>query len=58
MEEHRKHVCIVLRWLRDVGLTLKPSKYEYHMKKIEYLAYIISPTGLQIDPKKIKMVKE
>jgi hypothetical protein len=58
MEEYRKHVCIVLRWLRDVGLTLKPSKYEYHMKKIEYLAYIISPTGLQIDPKKIKIVKE
>jgi hypothetical protein len=58
MEEYRKHVCIVLRWLRDVGLTLKLFKCEFYMKKIEYLGYIISPTGLQIDPKKIKTVKE
>jgi hypothetical protein len=58
MEEHRKHVCMVLRWLRDIGLTLKLSKCEFHMKKMEYLGYIISPTGLQMDPEKIKMVKE
>jgi hypothetical protein len=58
MEEHRRHVCMVLRWLRDVGLTLKLSKYEFHMKKTEYLGYIISPTGLQIDPEKIKTGKE
>jgi hypothetical protein len=58
MEEHRKHVHMVLRQLRDIGLTLKPSNREFHMKKIEYLGYIISPTGLQIDPEKIKMVKE
>jgi hypothetical protein len=58
MEEQRKHICMVLRWLRDIGLTLKPSKYEFHMKKMEYLGYIISPIGLQMDPEKIKMVKE
>jgi hypothetical protein len=58
MEEHRKHVRMVLRWLRDVGLTLKPSKCEFHTKKMEYLGYIISPTGLQMDPEKIKTVKE
>jgi hypothetical protein len=58
MEEHRKHVYIVLRQLRDIGLTLKPSKYEFHMERMEYLGYIISPTGLQIDPNKIKIVKE
>jgi hypothetical protein len=58
MEEHRKHVCIVLRWLRDVGLILKPSKCEFHMERMEYLGYIIAPTGLQMDPKKIKTVKE
>jgi hypothetical protein len=28
------------------------------MKKIEYLGYITSPTGLQMDPEKIKTVKE
>jgi hypothetical protein len=58
MEEYRKHVRIVLRWLRDVGLTLKLSKCEFHTKKIEYLGYIISPIGLQMDPEKIKTVKE
>jgi DNA topoisomerase VI subunit A len=58
MEEYRKHVCMVPRWLRDVGLTLKLSKCEFHMERMEYLGYIISPIGLQIDPKKIKTVKE
>jgi hypothetical protein len=58
MEEYRKHVRMVLRWLRDMGLTLKPSKYEFHMERTEYLGYIISPMGLQMDPEKIKMVKE
>jgi hypothetical protein len=58
MEEHRKHVRMVLKRLRDVGLTLKPSKCEFHTKNTEYLGYIISPTGLQMDPEKIKTVKE
>jgi hypothetical protein len=58
MEEHRKYVRMALIWLRDIGLTLKPSKCEFHMKTMEYLGYIISPIGLQMDPKKIKIVKE
>jgi hypothetical protein len=58
IEEYRKHICMVLRWLSNIGLTLKLSKYEFYTKKTEYLGYIISPTGIKMDPEKIKMVKE
>jgi hypothetical protein len=58
LEEHWRHVCQVLQQLKEVGLTLKPSKCEFHTDRMEYLGYIISPMGIQIDPDKIKTVKD
>jgi hypothetical protein len=58
LEEHQRHVREVLQQLKEVGLTLKPSKYEFHTDRMEYLSYIISPMGIQMDPEKIKTVKD
>jgi hypothetical protein len=58
LEEHQWHVRQVLQRLKEVGLTLKPSKCEFHTDKTEYLGYIISPMGIQMDPEKIKTVKD
>jgi hypothetical protein len=58
LEEHQWHVRQVLQRLKEVGLTLKPSKCEFHTDKMEYLGYIISPIGKQMDPQKIKTVKD
>jgi hypothetical protein len=58
LEEHRWHICQVLQQLKEVGLTLKPSKCEFYTDRMEYLGYIISPMGIQMDPDKIRTVKD
>jgi hypothetical protein len=47
---------MILRWVEEVGLTLKASKYEFYTNKTEYLGYIISPTGIEMDPGKVQAV--
>jgi hypothetical protein len=44
--------------MKEVGLTLKASKCEFHMYKTEYLGYIITPTSISMNPEKVKAVKE
>jgi hypothetical protein len=44
--------------MKEVGLTLKASKCEFHKYKTEYLGYIIAPTGISMDPEKVKAVEE
>jgi hypothetical protein len=44
--------------MKEVGLTLKATKYEFHMQKTEYLVYIIAPGGISIDPEKVRAVEE
>jgi hypothetical protein len=39
-------------------LRLKASKYEFHTDRTEYLGYIISPSGIQIDLEKVRAVVE
>jgi hypothetical protein len=41
-----------------VKLRLKASKCEFHTTETEYLGYIISPTGIRMDPEKVKVVAE
>jgi hypothetical protein len=58
LEEYQRHVRQVLQRLKEVGLTLKPSKCQFYTDKMEYLGYIISPIGIQMDPEIIKTVKD
>jgi hypothetical protein len=58
LEQHRRHVEMVLRRVEEVGLTLKASKCELNTDKTEYLGYIISPTGIEMDPEKVQAVAE
>jgi hypothetical protein len=41
-----------------VGLILQVSKYKFHTDRTKYLGYIILPTGIQMDPKKVRVVAE
>ncbi|KAJ1043900.1 hypothetical protein NDA10_001892 [Ustilago hordei] len=39
-------------------LFAKLSKCEFHTKTVEFLGYIIKPTGIEMDPEKVRTVKE
>jgi len=58
LEDHRKHVRTILKRVKQMGLTLKASKCEFHTKEIKYLGYVISPQGLRMDEEKIRTIKE
>ncbi|KAJ1598572.1 hypothetical protein NDA14_003994 [Ustilago hordei] len=57
-EVHVKHVTEVLTRLRSNRLFAKLSKCEFHTKTVEFLGYIIKPTGIEMDPEKVCTVKE
>ncbi|SOV06846.1 uncharacterized protein UDID_17938 [Ustilago sp. UG-2017a] len=57
-ESHVKHVTEVLTRLRSNRLFAKLSKCEFHTRTVEFLGYIIKPTGIEMDPEKVRTVKE
>ncbi|KAJ1041177.1 hypothetical protein NDA10_007333 [Ustilago hordei] len=52
-EVHVKHVTEVLTRLRSNRLFAKLSKCEFHTKTVEFLGFIIKPTGIEMDPEKV-----
>jgi hypothetical protein len=58
MEEHHKHVKLILQKMEEAGLILKASKCEFHTDRTEYLGYVISPSGIQMDHQKVRTVAE
>ncbi|KIK15995.1 hypothetical protein PISMIDRAFT_16094 [Pisolithus microcarpus 441] len=49
LESHRKHVKEVLCRLCCHSLYAKPKKCEFHRDSVEYLGYVLSPSGLTMD---------
>jgi len=52
ISEHHQHVKEVLKCLRKAGLYAKVEKYEFYSKLVEYLEYILSPSGLTMSDDK------
>ena len=57
-EEHVQHVLKVLECLKQAGLLLKPEKYKFHRKKVDFLGYDISTEDIQMSQDKIKDIQE
>ena len=53
LAEHKKHVRMVLETLREAELCLKPSKCEFHVQEVSFLAFVVGPNGVQMDPEKL-----
>jgi len=58
MSEHHQHVKEVLKHLCKAGLYAKAEKYEFHSKLVEYLGYILSPSGLTMFNNKVKIIQD
>ncbi|MBW0487784.1 hypothetical protein O181_027499 [Austropuccinia psidii MF-1] len=53
-EEHVKHVPSVLQRLRENNLFAKASKFLFHASSVEYLGYVVSSEGLNMDYSKVQ----
>ena len=58
MSEHHQHVKEVLKRLHKAGLYAKVEKCEFHSESVEYLGYILSPSGLTMSDDKIKIIQD
>ena len=56
LEEHKQHVHMVQQKLKNTKMFLRPEKCEFHTQRTKYLGLIITPGGIEIDPKKIETV--
>eukprot|EP00253_Pinus_taeda_P027714 PITA_27714 len=58
IEEHHKHLGIILQTLREHQLYAKFSKCDFFKEEIQYLGHVITKDGIAVDPEKIKAIME
>jgi hypothetical protein len=56
MEEHEKHIEIVLQWLREHQVYAQFNKCEFWIKEVPFLDHVVSLEGIAVDPSKVKEV--
>lgn len=56
-EQHTQHIWLVLEWLHQHDLSVKLEKCHFSHDSMEFLGYILSPEGFQMDPKKVEVVQ-
>ncbi|KAL0192316.1 hypothetical protein M9458_010612, partial [Cirrhinus mrigala] len=56
--DHRQHVQQVLQKLREHCLYLKLDKCEFHQPSVQFLGYVISADGVQMDQGKVNGILE
>src|SRR6266436_512661 len=57
VEQHWDHVQEVLRQLQEAGLYANPKKCSFHTDTVEYLGFILTPTGLHMDLTKVAAIQ-
>ena len=58
MSEYHWHVKEILKCLHKASLYAKAEKCEFHSKSVEYLGYILSPSGLTMSNNKVKIIQD
>nr|XP_027098783.1 uncharacterized protein LOC113718060 [Coffea arabica] len=58
LENHEKHLRVVLQTLKEYQLYAKFSKCELWLKEITFLGYIISKDGIKVDLAKVEAVSK
>jgi transposase InsO family protein len=57
-EEHLAHLRVVLETLRAHKFHAKASKCEFGRSSLKFLGHIVSDGGVQVDPDKVKVLRE
>ena len=57
-ENHDTHLRVVIETLRKERLYEKLSKCEFWLREVSFLGNIVSEEGIQVDPKKVKVIIE
>jgi hypothetical protein len=57
-KDHQTHVREVVKRLLEAGLQIDINKCEFETTKTKYLGLIITPGGINMDPEKVKTIKE
>ena len=57
-KDHVQHVDMVLKLLEEKQLYEKTSKFFFGIQEVEHLGHIVSHESVEIDPNKIKSIKE
>ncbi|GJW03450.1 ty3-gypsy retrotransposon protein [Tanacetum coccineum] len=58
VEEHREHLALVFKCLRDEKLYCNRKKCIFGQKQVEYLGHIVSSDGVKANPSKITAMTE
>ena len=58
LQDHLKHLRIVIERLVAVGLKLKPAKCHFVRAELEYLGHVITREGLKTNPRLVEAVRE
>jgi RNase H-like domain found in reverse transcriptase/Reverse transcriptase (RNA-dependent DNA polymerase)/Integrase zinc binding domain/Chromo (CHRromatin Organisation MOdifier) domain len=57
-EEHTRHVEEVLARLLRYGLYINPAKCEFFSSKVNYLGFVLTPDGVEMDPTRVEAIRE
>ena len=57
-KDHEQHVREVLRRLWNNKLYARADKCSFHKHTVEYLGYILAPSGLTMDNNKVKVIQD
>ena len=58
MSKHHQHVKEVLKHFHKASLYAKAEKCKFHSELVEYLGYILFPSGLTISNDKVKIIQD
>src|SRR5258708_38814812 len=58
LEDHWNPIQEVLWHLHKAGLYMNLKKCKFHTDTVEYLGFILSPKGLQMDPTKVSAIQD
>ena len=58
IEDHEKHLRIILDILRDAEMTLNPKKCDFYSEQMDCLGHVIDNQGIHADASKMSQVQE